>query len=72
LANLKHGIPQGSILGPLFFIMFINDLPFNITGQTDLYVDDTIIITCSADYKNTQQLERELNISVGQIQHLDI
>ena len=48
LACVNHGVPQGSILGPLFFILFINDLPLYITAQIDLYADDTTI-TCSAD-----------------------
>ena len=55
LACVNHGVPQGSILGPPFFILFINDLPLNITAQTDLYADDTTI-TCSADYKFMHKL----------------
>lgn len=53
-------------MGPLFFILFINDLPLYITAQTDLYADDTTI-TCSADYKFMHKLERELNNSVTEI-----
>jgi len=66
LACVNHGVPQGSILGPLFFILFINDLPLYITAQTDLYADDTTI-ACSADYKFMHKLERELNNSVAEI-----
>ena len=66
LACVNHGVPQGSILGPLFFILFINDLPLYITAQTDLYADDTTI-TCSADYKSMHKLERDLNNSVAEI-----
>ena len=46
-ALMLHGVPQGSILGPLFFILFINDLPLYTSAQLDLYADDTTV-TASA------------------------
>ena len=39
-APMKHGIPQGSILGPLFFILFNNDPPVHVSSQVDLYGND--------------------------------
>ena len=51
--TITFGVPQGSILGPKLFSIFVNDLPESITsGNVFMFADDTTIYTISKDIDN--------------------
>ena len=58
LLNVDFGVPQGSILGPLLFLIFINDLPTATNFFIRLFADDTFL--CSQN-DNLLHLENDVN-----------
>ena len=60
-ANVKVGVPQGPILGPLLFLIYINDLADGLSSNTKLFADDTSLFSVIHDLViTTSELNSDL------------
>ena len=61
LVSVRSGVLQGTVLGPLLFLAFINDLPHHVQSQIRLFADDYLLYRPICDVSDSVALQRDLS-----------
>ena len=58
--QVTSGVPPGTVLGPLLFLLYVNDLPNNLKSQIRLFADDALLYGVMSNKEDGDQLQKDL------------
>ena len=62
LVTVNSGVPQGTVLGPILFLLHINDLPSVISSKVRLFADDCLVYREIKNRQDQIALQKDLNL----------
>jgi hypothetical protein len=60
-ADVESGVPQGTVLGPVLFLAYINDLPNSVSANTRLFADDCVMYRSIKSTSDCASLQQDLD-----------
>ena len=60
ILHVQSGVPQGSVLGPCLFLLYVNDLAVSLSSTFKLFADDTILYLAIQSINDSANLQEDL------------
>ena len=60
-SKVLSGVPQGTVLGPLCFLLYVNNMGSNISSHLELFADDTLLYAVIDNQADALSLQSDLN-----------